>query len=278
MADITWPNGLGIMKYTVGTDGTCAQNDKGTQVVAVGGDLSLYPYAVDVDSKGNIYTVQYRANSGDPSVRVLRFPAYDPSTNGSAPEFTADWAIGSGDDTLGKLMEISVDPTDTYVAVAGRGVSSANGCTQIFYATNGALVTNLDLNITISGNSQHSDTGSAWDAVGNVYYIDNFYGCWRAVSPPGTNAATTVAVPKLQIAGAAQAPQITGIGVAGGTATINFTGAATDSASAFTVLSSSTVSGTYSSATGATVTMVSAGVFRATVPTSGPMQFYRIQR
>jgi hypothetical protein len=72
-------------------------------------------------------------------------------------------------------------------------------------------------------------------------------------------------------------PDITGISVSGNTVTIKFTAGVSDPASAFTLFSSGTVNGTYSSAAGASVTG-SAGSYTATVPTNGAMQFYRIQR
>ena len=73
--------------------------------------------------------------------------------------------------------------------------------------------------------------------------------------------------------------RITNLGVAGGVATISFVGASSDSASAFTLLSSPTTTGTYSAAPGASITQVGqvgSGQFQATAPTSGPIQFYRI--
>jgi hypothetical protein len=72
-------------------------------------------------------------------------------------------------------------------------------------------------------------------------------------------------------------PDITGISVSGGTVTIKFTGAASDPATAFTLWSSSAVKGIYGSTAGASITG-SAGSYTATAPTSGAMQFYRIQR
>ena len=72
-------------------------------------------------------------------------------------------------------------------------------------------------------------------------------------------------------------PDITGISIAGSTVTIKFTAGASDPATAFTLFSSGTVNGTYSSATGASVTG-SAGSYTATVPANGAIQFYRIQR
>jgi hypothetical protein len=280
MADINWPGSMGVLRWDVtNTDGACTLNDLGLQVVGIGTDLSLYPYDVALDKSGNIYAIQYRNNPGDPSSRILRFPAYDPLTNGYAPQYTADWAIGSADDTMGGACGIAVDPAGTYVAVAFRGIAPStgrtNGCTQIFYATNGTLVTNLDLGVTISGNITHQNTDCAWDAVGNLYYIDNYLGVWRAWSPPGANQATTVAVPKFEIV---QPVTIKQLGVSGGTVTIDFLGSASDSAAAFTLLSASEVTGSFNPAAGANISQVSPGVFRATVPTSGPAQFYRIKK
>jgi hypothetical protein len=72
-------------------------------------------------------------------------------------------------------------------------------------------------------------------------------------------------------------PEISGLSVANGTATINFISAANDLASNFTLLSSSTVNGGYAAAVGASITG-SGGSYQAIVPTSGDTQFYRIQR
>ena len=75
-------------------------------------------------------------------------------------------------------------------------------------------------------------------------------------------------------------PQITDIAVSGGTVTINFISSDTSElASAFTLVSSSTVNGIYSAAAGAEITG-SGGTYQATVPTSttDSTQFYRIQR
>ena len=220
------------------------------------------------------------------------------------------------------------------------------------------MVTNLDLGVSYTNSltsdpTHHLDTDADWDAVGNLYYLDDWPGCWRAFSPPGANQATTVALPVVQVialraaalyhehrslrrqgydplhgriersglgvpaaqragrhgpyspaAGAiitgsggtfqATVPvngpkqfyriarlatiplHITDLRVAGGTVTISFTGSPSDSPSAFTLLSSAAVNGTYSAAAGASISQVSPGLFQATVPTNGPRQFYRI--
>jgi hypothetical protein len=72
-------------------------------------------------------------------------------------------------------------------------------------------------------------------------------------------------------------PHITSISVSGGTVTIKFTGSSADAPSAFTLVGSSTVSGTYS-ALSATITSLGSGNFQATIATSGATEFYRIKR
>jgi hypothetical protein len=72
-------------------------------------------------------------------------------------------------------------------------------------------------------------------------------------------------------------PEITGITVSDGWITIDFISAVSEQASDFTLVSSSTVNGVYSPAAGASITG-SGGSYQATVLTSDPAQFYRIQR
>jgi hypothetical protein len=72
-------------------------------------------------------------------------------------------------------------------------------------------------------------------------------------------------------------PKITGISLSGPTVTIKFTGGATDAASAFTLVGSPTINGTYA-ALSATITATGAGSFQATIAKSGTTEFYRIQR
>jgi len=73
-------------------------------------------------------------------------------------------------------------------------------------------------------------------------------------------------------------PVITGISlINGGTQVqINFTGGAADAPSAFTLLSSGTVNGSFGAATAAMTG--GSGLFQATVSLNGSAQFYRIQR
>jgi hypothetical protein len=129
--------------------------------------------------------------------------------NNGLPQTNADWAVGNGDDTYAGASGIAVDPTSTYVAVAFEGPAggfSPNGNTKILYATNGALAANLDLGLRIQNDPNHDDTDVAWDAVGNVYYIDYYWAVWRSFSPPGTNQSTAVAAALIQLSGSPHHP------------------------------------------------------------------------
>jgi len=276
MADIAYPNSQGIVQYTVTEDGTCDQYDIGTPVIPISYPLSLYPYDVAVDKNGNFYIVQYRSNVTDPSPRVMCYDSdYNPVWN------TADiyGGLGQADDTWAYANAVAVDPTGTYVAVAFRGNAGGWGCTRIFDAATGAIVTNLDYGLDINGNgTEHSDRACGWDAVGNVYYVDNWYGAWRAVSPPGANSSTTEPPVTLEIVAAPPpAPVITSCSLALGTFTLNFTGGVAEVPGDFEILSSATVDGTYSYAAGQNITGGS-GVFQATIPAPDQAQFYRVHR
>jgi hypothetical protein len=274
--------GQGILRYTLLPDGTCATNDTGVTAVAVGGSLTGNPVDVAVDRAGNIYTIQDNSDPEDPNNRVFRFSPFTvPGTN-TAPITNADWAVGATNDTMGGASGIAVDPTGTYVAVAFTGLSTgSNGCTQILYATNGAVVTNLDLGVTISGVTDHEDRDCAWDAVGNAYYIDNFFAVWRAVSPPGTNHATTVALATIEVTAVVVpdgAPKITKISVSGGQVIIEFSAGTNETAGAFTVQAAASVTGTYTTVTSATITNVAPGQFRAVLPAGPTTQYFRISQ
>jgi hypothetical protein len=182
-------NTAGIRRWNLTLAGIIATNDIGLTIVqpGVSGGLDRVPVDVALDSSNHIYAIQDIKEVGDPSWRVLRFPAY---TNVS--ETNAEWRVGSGDDSMAGAAGIAIDPTSTYISVAFKGYGSfENGSTRVFYASNGAPV------MTFAAGDDHYDV--AWDNVGNLYAADGFAQRWRSYSPPGTNQATTVAFPTIQI-------------------------------------------------------------------------------
>jgi len=274
-------NNATVLKWSVNTNFVCNSNDIGS--IVVGNTTAPNLFDLDLDGNGNIYTCAYLTVSGNPAARVFRYPAYNPSTNAGMPEATADWAVGGGDDSYAGASGVAVDPTGAYIAVAFEGPAggfSTNGNTKILWATNGALAANLDLGVAFQGDANHDDTDCAWDAVGNVYYTDVYFGRWRAFSPPGTNQASTMALASIQMIGAPPStkPQISGITVVAGTVNISFTGSTNDPASAFTVMAAPVVNGSYVGASNSVVTQISPGIFQASLPVNGPAQYYRIRR
>jgi len=267
-----------ILKWQLGGNASCVTNDLGAVVVS--SSVATNFYDVALDPAGNIYTCSYVLTAGDPSPRVFRYHA---PTAGGPVETTADWAVGAGNDTYAGASGIAVDSSGTYVAVSFEGTIDlgfgTNGNTKILWATNGALVTNLDLGVPMQNDLNHDDTACAWDAVGNVYYIDNYFSAWRAVSPPGTNQATTIALSSIQVVNSQTSTpiQIAHIAVSNGTVNLDFSAGPADSISSFTIQGAATVNGTYSLIS-ATIVQLSPGLFRATFPTSGTAHFYRIRR
>lgn len=197
MADINTTGSVGVRRWMASTNGMLATNDLGATIVQAGGgsDMSIAPYDVALDRSNAIYTVQYRDAAGDPEPRVFRFPAYDEL---GTPQTNAAWKIGSGDDNLRGASGVAVNPDSTRVAVAlagaGFGFGRVGGGVKVFNATNGAVIT------TISPAPYHDHTDVAWDNAGNLYLCDYWDGRWRVYSPPGTNAATTFALPTIQVA------------------------------------------------------------------------------
>ena len=193
MADANNPESTGVRAWMTTGDGVLATNDVGMSVVdaSTNSHLNPAPYDVALDSSNRIYTIQNCNVSGDPSYRVLRFPAYDGTllTN-------SDWRIGSGDDNMCGASGIAVDPSGNLVAVAftgfGTGFGRIGGGVRVFRTVDGSEVR------TLTPAPYHDHTDVAWDNVGNLYVCDNWNWAWRAYSPPGANQATTVSIQTLE--------------------------------------------------------------------------------
>ncbi|HLH55516.1 MAG TPA: hypothetical protein VKY92_18085, partial [Verrucomicrobiae bacterium] len=269
-----------LTRWMVGPNSVCMTNDTGTNLVTSTAVTNFF--SVALDRAGNIYTCARTGLNGDPSPRVFRFGSISAA---AGPETNALWAVGAGDDTYAGASGIAVDPTGKYVAVSFQGPDgpfTTNGNTKVLWATNGALAANIDLGVVMQGDENHADTDCAWDAVGNLYYIDFYFSAWRAVSPPGTNQSATVALGAIQFTGNTNVVptsiQFTKISASATNVVLNFSGGTNDPASAYILLSSPLANGSYAPVQNATISKTSPGLFQATVPRNGPTQFFRIRR
>lgn len=200
MADITpVPGGAGIRRFNVTATGALATNDPGTVVVPTDGHsvLTDFPYDVALDGAGHLYTIQFETASNWPNYRVFRFGTF---ANGSPPLTNAEWRVGYQDNNLRGAYGIAVNPAGTLVAVAlggvGSGPSRTGGGVRVLLAADGSDVATLS---PVAPASWHDHTDVAWDRAGNLYACDYEGAVWRAYSPPGSNAATTVALAGIQI-------------------------------------------------------------------------------
>ena len=205
MADAVAYSSAGILRWQLTSNGIAATNDPGAVIAPVtnGSPLTLAPYDIAVDTNGFIYAIQLVDSNELGTVPIMCFPPYQGTS-----ETNATWAVGAGDTNLLEAYGIAVDQTATFVAVAIRGAGDPEfgltGMLNLYYATNGQFFTNLDQ----TGGDQYTDV--AWDNVGNLYALDTITngGVWRVYSPPGSNQATTVAVPIIQAYNALTPPSL----------------------------------------------------------------------
>ncbi len=261
-------NGGGVWFWHM-TNGVANTNDTvGTQAIAVGGDLSVWPAGgFMMDESSNIFVSQDPTFPGDQHNLAMVFTNW----NGTNTLFTnTAWRVGAGDATFTGIYDTALD-SRAHPKYVGYALSAGTGGMRVLFATNGATVlTNLD-----AGNSYF---GVAWDAVGNLYGASESLELWRAFSPPGTNQATTVALETVQIGGSSSAVvKITSIAVSNGMVTINFTGPIGAATSAFALLSSGVASGPYAVMGSANITSVGSGTYQATAAAGAASQFYRIK-
>jgi len=268
LGDDDEPGGAGVWVWNMINGVANPSDTRGTQAIAVGGDLSLWPAGgFMMDEGSNIFVSQVPTSPGDQHNLAMVFTNWNgvtTLTNGTA------WRVGAGDTTFSGIYDTALNSrvNPKFVAYA---ISGSSGGIRVLNPTNGATVlTNLD-----AGNTYF---GVAWDAVGNLYGASASLSRWRAFSPPGTNQATTVALETVQVTGSSSVIiYITSIVVSNNTVIINFTGPSSASASAFTLLSAGTAGGPYASVGGASISQMSPGVFQATAIKNGAIQFYRVK-
>jgi hypothetical protein len=280
LADADYPS-VGVYAFPLTNNGAADSTSAGFNVLAPGPNIPLRTgFGMMVDDTGDVFIGEVRGNTGDPNPRAISitnvwgasigYPTNWWNTVETFPIVDTDlnWSVGQSDDTFRSIAALAIDSRTSpkYVACA---MSAGSGGVRILNAADGTLVTNINQGVTMNY------IGTCFDNVGNVYAGNaNTASSWQAFSPPGANQATTPAVVRVQVVAP---PRITSINVSGGTATIQFTSAATDPSSAFTLDSAGVVDGIYSPASGAVITG-SGGTYQATVSTSGPTQYYRITR
>lgn len=246
----------------------------GTQAVAAGGDLSVWPAGgFMMDESSNIFVSQDPLSTGDTHKLAMVFTNWNgvtTLTNGTG------WRVGGGDTTFSGIFDTALNSRTNpkYVAYS---LSAGTGGIRVLYATNGAVVSNGTMVLT-NLDAGHYYFGVAWDAVGNLYGASASINRWRVFSPPGTNQSTTLATETVQIGSSGSGTvYITSIVTSSNTVIINFTGPASAAPSAFTLLRATTAGGPYSSDLSATIIQLSPGVFQATTTKSGANQFYRVK-
>jgi hypothetical protein len=194
----------GIIGWQLTSNGVAATDDTGSVIVAVDADfLTQAPYDLALGSNNFIYTIQFLTNDS-PAYALMSFPPY-----AGQPETTGDWAISMYPALL-ETSGVAVDPAAALVALAVLGPdgedpeNNATGGLYLYSTANGDFIANLDQ----TGGHPYYDV--AWDNVGNLYALDGLpsNAVWRVYSPPGTNQATTVAVPLIQAYDALLAPSL----------------------------------------------------------------------
>lgn len=218
MADMNSTNSLGIRRWRLLSDGTVAENDLGVTLVQAGGDsdLSIAPGDVALDASNRIYTVQNREAVSDSTPRLLSFPPY---TDGAPVLTNAAWQrFSSVTSPMRGASGVAVGPGGNYVAATFAGAvvggSRTGGRTTVLEAATGRTVISITTDYLDEESHDHLDV--AWDNAGNLYTVDHEESVWRVYSPPGSNAAVTVAPGQLRLATPPLWPILTTVGHANG--------------------------------------------------------------
>jgi hypothetical protein len=165
-------------------------------------------------------------------------------SNGYSTTWTIDYAVGNAPNAF-TLLGTNSDP-------------GAFSTTNRSFAL-GTDADNQPNNVWIRVAALTAATGSG---SRDTFGIDNFSLSWTTNNPAVVTPVT---------------PAITAMAMNGGGIQIDFSAGFSDVPSAFLVVSSAEIDGTYTDA-GAVITSLGSGSFRATCAASGPQQFYRIER
>jgi len=172
-ADGNYAVGQGILKYTIGLDDTLLAGNFGELVVQRPNN-GYYQRDVEVDSQGNIYFCQMRADPNQ-AYPLLKYPPYTGTT------LTLDDTLWTVPMTYSGAQGIALDEANNRIAWG----SYYSGTVYVHDATTGALLATI-----ATGQSRTQDL--AFDAAGNLYTIDNGSEYWHVWSAPdGANEFTT---------------------------------------------------------------------------------------
>jgi hypothetical protein len=287
-----FPN-WGIWMYHLKNGAADPADTEGTQAVIAGTNSDLTQGSSGgcmVDVNQDIFVSQDTPDN-IPDARSMEYPnwnggALPPEAGGTNYAYggtnnQVTWRAGTNDPTFETVQDTVLNnrQNPTLIALPMEAGNDSNPGIRVLNAANGSVVsvTNGATVQTLTNfDTPNEYSCVAWDNVGNLYGASPSLNYWRAWSPPGANQATTVAVATIQV-GSATPASITSISVSGTTVTIYFTAGSSEPASAFTLLSSTTVNGAYTANAGANITG-SGGSYQATTTVSGTTQFYKIEQ
>jgi hypothetical protein len=299
LCDVDFPN-WGVWMYHIKNGAADPADTEGSQAVMAGAGSDIARGSSGgcmIDTTLDIFVSQNSSNNAS-VLRTMEYTNWNhgvlpPEAKGSKYAYgTATgqvlWGVGTLDNTFCGVRDTVINsrthPTmaalpmtagSSNVAFGIRVLNIANGSVVSVtntIGTNGATVQTLT---NINYTEQY--TCAAWDNVGNLYGASTTRNLWRVWSPPGTNQATTVAVAQVIV----PLPfAITGITASPTTSdcaavTISFTAPGNPAPSAFTLIGSATVNGTYKAVAGVSITGGS-GAYRASF-TNCSTKFYQIE-
>ncbi|MCK4641751.1 MAG: lamin tail domain-containing protein, partial [Candidatus Marinimicrobia bacterium] len=192
----------GIKKYDIGLNDVMPENDTGYEIINRPNG-SYYQYDVEVASDGSVYMCQYRSakstiedkdnifesNEKGPG-EAYPIVKYKPWVDdGNQTPYTIDDTLWTVTKQMTDAKGIGLDEPRNRIAYGAYN----SGNVYIFNATTGELVETV-----ASGRNRNWDV--AFDAVGNMYLIDNSSEYWTMISPPdGANSYTTPCVEKVTV-------------------------------------------------------------------------------
>ncbi len=186
----------GIIRYDLGSNDIVTPGDQGTQFIPRS-YFTYYPYDFEGDANGDWYVNQYRAspNQAPPISKFL---------NGTPPLATPTWEASAASPYT-YARGIGGHSPKGWIAY-GHGV---NGTVYFYNMANGQVVFDLVVS-RLAGTPSGAVQDVAFDAVGNLYTIDNAREYLRIWSPPdGPNSSSTTTATFTLNKGGSGGPQIT---------------------------------------------------------------------